>query len=238
MKIDMNISNAVKSADGFLSDREGMALYNLAQRGTESGCVVEIGSWKGKSTIWIAHALAHGIKFYAIDPHIGSSEHQKKGPIWTFEEFKKNIRQAGIESRVTPLVLTSEDARKKIDEPIRFLFIDGAHEYEFVHKDFKLWEPLLMDACWIAFHDYQWPGVEKTLREVFATGRFRKAYFTDYLFSMQKTTRAGWRDQLRSTWMLALGKRYCELKASGRKDWLMKAEKNFINFLRFLVSGL
>jgi len=238
MKIDRRIAHDVKDVEGFLSDREGMALHELAGKGAGRGSVVEIGSWKGKSTIWIANNTAAGQKFYAIDPHIGSSEHQVGGPIWTFEEFKRNIKRAGVESRVTPLVLTSEEARQKINEPLDFLFIDGAHEYEFVHQDFELWEPLLMDSCWIAFHDYQWPGVEKTLREVFATGRFRKAYFTDYLFSMQKTTQTCRRDQLRCNWMLSLGKRYCELKASGRKDWLMKAEKNFINFLRLLVSML
>ncbi len=236
MKIDHNISQAVEGVEGFLSDREGMALYNLAKKGDGRGAVVEIGSWKGKSTIWIANALSEGGHFYAIDPHIGSSEHQTEGPIWTFEEFKKNIRQAGVETKVNPIVLTSEDARKKVEEPVSFLFIDGAHEYEFVKKDFELWDPLLLDSCWIAFHDYQWPGVEKTLNEVFETGKFKRAYFTDYLFYMQKTNNAGWWSKVRAKWMLGLGKRYCVLKSTRRKDRMMKAEKNFINLLRLLVS--
>jgi len=95
-----------------------------------------------------------------------------------------------------------------------------------------------MDSCWIALHDYQWPGVEKTLNQVFETRRFKKAYFTDYLFYMQKTARVGWLDHVRNQWMLALGKRYCLLKSTGRKDWLMKFEKNVINLFRFLVSLL
>ena len=238
MQIDQNISTLVNEIDGFLSDREGMALYDLAKKGHRNGSVVEIGSWKGKSTIWIAKAVSENVPFYAIDPHIGSSEHQTDGPIWTFEEFKQNIARAGVQNKITPFVQTSEEARMSINEPLGFLFIDGAHEYEFVKKDFELWGPLLRESCWIAFHDYQWPGVEKVLYEVFDTEEYQKAYFTDYLFYLQKTTKASWRQKLRSRWMLALGKRYCVLKGTGRKDWLMKAQKNLINFLRLLISFL
>jgi len=143
MQIDQSISALVSEIDGFLSDREGNTLHDLAKKGEGWGSIVEIGSWKGKSTIWIAKAISKNVSFYAIDPHIGSSEHQTEGPIWTFEEFKQNIARAGVQDKIIPLVQTSEDARRSVDEPLGFLFIDGAHEYEFVKKDFELWS-----LCW------------------------------------------------------------------------------------------
>src|SRR3989338_5488748 len=141
-----------KKVEGFLLDEEARFLYDLASDSRVGGTVVEIGSWKGKSTLLFAHAskTKNLGKVYAIDPHTGSPEH---GKVWTYPEFEKNIKVAGIEDHVIPLVKTSEDARKGWKEPVRFLWIDGNHSYEFAKLVFDLWESALAPGGTVAFHD-------------------------------------------------------------------------------------
>src|SRR5574337_1383187 len=82
-----------RGIEGWLGDREGEVLYDLARKCTGRGAIVEIGSWKGKSTIWLAKGskAGNGVKVYAVDTHTGSSEHrQDAGGVWTFDAFKRN----------------------------------------------------------------------------------------------------------------------------------------------------
>lgn len=138
-------------------DKEGEFLYNVAKNCTGKGVIVEIGSWKGRSTIWLGRGSKAGnkVKVYAIDPHTGSSIHrQMYGEVWTFEEFKKNIEAANVDDIVVPIVKTSEEAEKDWnDRPVEFLWIDGNHEYKFVKLDFDKWFPHLINGGTIAFHD-------------------------------------------------------------------------------------
>lgn len=149
------ISNFAKNTEGWLTNKEGRFLYKCAKKCKE-GVIVEIGSWKGKSTIWLAGGSLAGSKkpVYAIDPHTGSSEHWAMyGQVWTFDEFKNNIKNAGVEKIIVPIVKTSENAAKNWNKPIGLIFIDGAHEYELVKYDLKLWFPHLVDGGIMAFHD-------------------------------------------------------------------------------------
>jgi len=76
------IKKFVEKVDGWLLDIEGELLYDLAKNCKGNGVIVEIGSWTGKSTIWLGKGSKAGnkVKVYAIDPHTGSSE-QKNGII-------------------------------------------------------------------------------------------------------------------------------------------------------------
>ena len=140
--------------EGWLAILEGLWLYRAAIK-VKKGCIVEIGSWKGKSTVWLARGSQSGTKatVYAIDPHTGSEEHKEKGTVWTYDTFLKNITMAGVKDIVVPIVKTSEEAVKGWDKPIELLFIDGSHEYEDVKLDFELWSPHLVKGGLIAFHD-------------------------------------------------------------------------------------
>jgi len=96
MKIYKNICLA-QDVDGFLTDREGQMLYSLARACQGRGVVVEIGSWKGKSTIWLASGIKDNARktlLFAIDPHTGSPEHQVFVKVCTFDQFKHNIAAA------------------------------------------------------------------------------------------------------------------------------------------------
>src|SRR5829696_8260666 len=96
--------------DGWLSDAQGR------------GAIVEIGSWKGRSTIWLASgARLAGLRVHAIDPHRGSREDPGAD---TLAEFHGNLARNGLTEVVEPLVMTSEEAAARIAGPIELLFID------------------------------------------------------------------------------------------------------------------
>lgn len=188
------VKKIIDSVDGWLSEREAWFLYETAKKTSKDGVIVEIGSWQGKSTICLAKGSQEGNKVpvYAIDPHIGSSEHQKDGQkVWTFEKFKENIKRAGVEDMVFPIVKTSEDAIKGWDKPISFLWIDGAHEYEFVKKDFELWSPFLIDGGIVAFHDVvsTFSGPRKNIfKEILLSKKFSKFNVIKSIFSARSNS--------------------------------------------------
>jgi len=152
----MNLNETLKTIDGFLSAGTGNLLYSLAKQCNGMGVIVEIGTWKGKSTVCLAMGSLDGkkINVYTIDPHTGSSEHQKRmGKIWTYDEFIANMKRLNLDRTVNPIVDTSENASKLFKEKVELIFIDGAHEYEYVEKDFKCWYPKMVDEGIMAFHD-------------------------------------------------------------------------------------
>ncbi len=98
----LDIAEHIHRVVGFLTVREGMALFNLAAYGPGKGKIVEIGSFQGKSTIWLARGTMSTNRFpvVAIDPHTGSPEHQP-GAVCaqmmpsggsTLEAFRGNIK--------------------------------------------------------------------------------------------------------------------------------------------------
>ncbi|KKR34358.1 MAG: Translation elongation factor P [Candidatus Gottesmanbacteria bacterium GW2011_GWC2_39_8] len=203
------IKEITRDTDGWLSDREGELLYELAQNCKGRGVIVEIGSWKGKSTIWLAKGSEKGAKskIYAIDPHTGSPEHGKK--VWTYDEFRANIKKAGVEKMVIPIVKNSLEAVSEFEEPVELLFIDGAHEYEAVKSDLKAWFPKVIDGGIIAFHDSagwgRWPGVEKAVVEhVYKSDKFRNVKFVQSITFGQKVSENNFTERLKNRYTLLL----------------------------------
>lgn len=151
-----NFNKATENVEGWLTEAEGLSLYNTTKKIKAGNVIVEVGSWKGKSTICLGNGSRDGnkVKIFAIDPHIGSSEHHKMfGKVDTFEEFKQNVNRAGISEFIELIRDTSENAAKNFNQRIEFAFIDGAHEYKFVKLDFKLWFPKVINGGVLAFHD-------------------------------------------------------------------------------------
>jgi len=168
------VQRAAREIDGWLTDIEGISLYYAARYGPSEGTIVEIGSFKGKSTIWLAKGSKRvgREKIYAIDTHLGSPEHRLGGqfashmpPEGTTElVFRQNIRQADVEDWVVPLIMSSDDALRVWRDPIRLLFIDGEHAYEAVRNDFLNWQQYVVLGGFIAFHDVdRWDGTAKIL---------------------------------------------------------------------------
>jgi predicted O-methyltransferase YrrM len=134
----------IADVPGWLTDEEGEALYDLARGCTGRGAIVEIGSWKGKSTICLGLGARAGEadRIFAIDPHAD----------YRFEDFKANVERAGIADLVTPIPSLSHAAAGGFDEPIELLFVDGSHEYDLVLEDFEEWVPKVVEGGWVAFH--------------------------------------------------------------------------------------
>ena len=152
----LDFKKCVSKIGGWLTKGEGEFLYKTAKETLKGGNIVEIGSWKGRSTICFGLGSKDGnrAKIYAIDPHTGSSEHKKMfGKIDTYREFLENIKKAGVSDLVIPIKKTSGEAVKNFDKKVDFILVDGAHEYEFVKKDYELWFPKLRNGGLIAFHD-------------------------------------------------------------------------------------
>ena len=72
----MNL-NEIKEIKGFMPNHEGMALYKWAQKFSKLGHILEIGTYCGKSSIYLSFGAKKNDKYvYTIDHHKGSEEHQ------------------------------------------------------------------------------------------------------------------------------------------------------------------
>lgn len=208
------VATTVDAVDGWLSRREGEALYELARAcRAGDGVIVEIGSWKGKSTIWLGNGSKAGqsVPVYAVDPHIGFPDvPETYGVIKTFEEFKRNIEAAGVDDVVTPLVMTSEEAAAGFTEPVALLFVDGVHQYEYVKSDFEYWFPKVRDGGVMVFHDTAGPahtGAKRFVEQtVYRSRRFRGARFVDSATIVEKVERNRPIDVAHLYWTLYLKK--------------------------------
>lgn len=150
------ILELVRNIEGWLSPQEGLFLFKLASKLSDNATLVEIGSWKGKSTIWLGSAALKlkNVKVYAIDPHVGSIEKPKEyKKINNYSTFLANIQKAGLKNTVIPIKKTSSLASRDFNKTIDILFIDGAHDYKYVVKDFLNWHPKIKIGGWIIFHD-------------------------------------------------------------------------------------
>ena len=207
------VKQIINSVEGWLLDGEAEELFNVAKNCKGKGEIVEIGSWKGKSTICLAKGskLGANIIVTAIDPHIGSTEHKKTfGKVETFLDFKKNIRLAGIEDLVHPIVASSETVAKDFIQPVEFIFIDGAHEYSEVKKDFFLWFPKVLNGGIMAFHDTTcFPGPKKLVEErVYKSRKFRNIRLVDSTTFAEKVFNNSFKDRVKNRYVLLIKKIY------------------------------
>ncbi|PTN34158.1 class I SAM-dependent methyltransferase [Desulfonatronum sp. SC1] len=169
---------------GYLHPAEGYMLMLMAAFGEGEGEVVEIGSFHGKSTCYLAHGLRmrkSGV-VHAVDHFQGSPEHQAgathEEPALVrektlYKQFMKNIQDNGFSEYVRPVVADSISAAKNWDKPIRLLFIDGDHSYKATRHDFETWSAHVTDQSYIGFHDVgpSWPGVTRFFNEITESGK-------------------------------------------------------------------
>lgn len=179
---------------GWLSKNESSFLFDAARKVSQELSIVEIGSWKGKSTICLAKGAAagSGAHVFAVDPHTGSKEHQKTNTnIDTFPEFLENIQNAQVAHLVTPIRNTSKEVARNFSEKIGLLFIDGAHDYHSVKQDFHLWFSRVADQGVIAFHDsWHFPGPNLlTAFLLLFSSQIKNPKLIDTITSFQKTSK-------------------------------------------------
>jgi len=148
-------------------------LYSfIVESSPENAKLVEVGSWLGKSSSYMAVEIANSnknIDFYCVDTWKGSLEHSDNEMIIKdelYNNFLKNIEP--VKEYIKPIRLSSEEASKTFnDESLDFIFIDAGHSYEDVYQDLRHWFPKLKNCGYFAGHDYSaaWPGVEKAVQE-------------------------------------------------------------------------
>ena len=129
--------------------------------------MLEIGSYCGKSTIYLGLACrSSNSTVFALDHHRGSEEHQK-GEFFhdpqlydadeevfdSFREFRRNIRRAGLEDTVVPVVSSSEVASRHWRTPLGMVFIDGGHSLDAALTDYRCWASKVMNGGILAIHD-------------------------------------------------------------------------------------
>ncbi len=141
----LSIASILAHVDGYLFPHEGVFLYWLARSGPGSGSIVEIGSFRGRSTLCMAEGVRgrRETRIFAIDPHVYG----------TADELRENIAHFDAGSLIEPRVLPSVDAARSWGEPVRLVFVDGNHERASVEADIDAWVPHLVPGGFLLVHD-------------------------------------------------------------------------------------
>ena len=164
MNIDPTLIENVK---GFLDPDEGEALYRIAKEASILGPCLEIGSYCGKSTLYLGSACREtNSTLFSIDHHSGSEEQQpgeeyfdpdlydeKTGRVDTFGEFRKTIETADLQDTVVPMVCRSEIAARTWSTPLSLVFIDGGHSFEAAFTDYNSWAGHIIPDGYLLIHD-------------------------------------------------------------------------------------
>ena len=163
----MKLPVDIDQVKGFLDPEEGRALYDHAHEAALSGPVLEVGSYCGKSTVYLGEACrARDVSLFAVDHHRGSEEHQPgeeyhdeqlfdsgAGLMDSFREFRRTMREAQLEEIVVPVVASSAVAARNWHSPLGMVFIDGGHSMEAALTDYRSWSNHVVKGGYLAIHD-------------------------------------------------------------------------------------
>ena len=164
---DPDLLALARAARGFMPHDEGLALYRLAGERLPYGPVLEIGTYCGKSAVYLgAAARAAGSTVFTVDHHRGSEENQSgwdhhdtevvdpaTGKMDTLPFFRRTIHDAGLEATVVAIVGHSPVVAREWRTPLSFLFIDGGHGSEPAWADYRGWTPHVAPGGLLAIHD-------------------------------------------------------------------------------------
>ena len=171
----------VADVEGWMSPGQGATLFDSAVRCPDGGVIVEIGSFRGRSTIVLATAADPSVQIVAIDPHAGND----RGPqeIDGFEEeaasdhgvFTANLAAAGLTDRIRHVREFSDAALDVVHDEVDVLYIDGAHRYAPALADIRAWGARVGDGGTMLIHDsFSSIGVTLAIvRSLVFGGRFR-----------------------------------------------------------------
>jgi predicted O-methyltransferase YrrM len=164
----LNIDSAlIDHIKGFLDPEEGRGLYRIALEASRLGPCLEIGSYCGKSAVFLGSACReNGATLFSIDHHQGSEEHQpgeeyfdpslfdfKTFCMDTFPLFRQTLARAGLEETVVPVVSRSEIVARSWATPLSLVFIDGGHAFNTVRSDYERWGGHILPGGYLLIHD-------------------------------------------------------------------------------------
>jgi predicted O-methyltransferase YrrM len=164
--VDPRLLDIARAAPGFMPDDEGLALHAAGLRAARHGPLLEIGTYCGKSAVYLgAAAQARGSVLFTIDHHRGSEEHQPgqsyhdplfvdgTGRVDTFPAFRATIARAGLEDNVVALVGESHAISAHWSTRLALVFIDGSHSRAAAHRDYEDWAPRVVPGGLLVVHD-------------------------------------------------------------------------------------
>lgn len=158
-----------RAARGFMPDDEGLVLRELAARRAPHGPLLEVGSYCGKSALYLAAGVRESgapAVVFAVDHHRGSEENQAGwehhdptlvdadlGVMDTMPVFRRTIHDAGVEDVVVAIVGQSTTVSAHWRTPLSLLFIDGGHAEVHAQNDYSGWAPWVMPEGLLLIHD-------------------------------------------------------------------------------------
>lgn len=176
-----DVVSSVEHVDGWMTEGQGRALYEAAASCPADGTIVEIGSFRGRSTIVLASAAPASVRVIAIDPHAGNDRGPEEIEGFAAEAdddhavFSANLAAAGVSDRVRHVRAFSDAAHEEVDGDIDVLYIDGAHRYAPALADIQSWGERVAGGGTMLIHDsFSSIGVTLAiLRSLLVGGTFR-----------------------------------------------------------------
>jgi predicted O-methyltransferase YrrM len=165
--MDEELLAHARKAKGFMPDDEGLALYDAAVVAGAHGPLLEVGTYCGKSAVYLgAAARVAGTVLFTVDHHRGSEENQagwehhdrelvdlRTGRMDTLPFFRRTIEDAGLEDVVVGVLGQSVPVARVWRTPLGFLFIDGGHAEDVAMADYEHWAAHVMTGGTLAIHD-------------------------------------------------------------------------------------
>jgi predicted O-methyltransferase YrrM len=165
--MDVRLLEVARAAKGFMPDDEGLALHAAGRDAASVGPLLEVGSYCGKSAVYLgAAARAGGTVLFSVDHHRGSEENQAgwehhdpevvdpaTGRMDTLPFFRRTIERAGLEDAVVAVVGDSPVIAANWRTPLGLVFIDGGHALDVVLADYEAWSPQVAAGGVLVFHD-------------------------------------------------------------------------------------
>ncbi|HOY23174.1 MAG TPA: class I SAM-dependent methyltransferase [Cellvibrio sp.] len=157
----------INTVKGFLDADEGAALYEHALAAAKLGPLLEVGSYCGKSSVYLGTACKRMQSIlFAVDHHRGSEEHQlgeeyhdpdlydaRFAKMDSFPQFRHTLARANLEDVVVPIVAPSELAARFWSTPLGLVFIDGGHSMQAALNDYRSWAGHVVRGGYLVIHD-------------------------------------------------------------------------------------
>ena len=165
--MDARLLEVAREAKGFMPDYEGLALHAAGVEGGRVGPLLEVGTYCGKSAVYLgAAARAVGTVCFTVDHHHGSEENQagwehhdpdvvdpETGRMDTLPFFRRTVRAAGLDDVVVGIIGYSVPVARAWQTPLGLLFIDGGHAEDVALADYAGWAPHVAPGGLLAIHD-------------------------------------------------------------------------------------
>lgn len=165
--VHQDLLDIADNTPGFMPREEGLALYRTAAATRPGGLMLEIGSYCGKSTLYLAAAAQQiGAQVVTLDHHRGSQEQQPGEAFFdprlfdeehqrvdTLPHLAATLRNAQVDGVVHPIAGMSSQIARAWRIPLALVFIDGAHDQASADADLDGWTPHLEEGGTLVIHD-------------------------------------------------------------------------------------